>query len=260
MQLNLSRLIIIQILSVAVMLHSQICHASADRAPLLGGAMLVFSAPLTPNEKKIFGPGWKTATYTSAQGEKFNLFPLEELTRAGGVIFGDSIRLRISSTGKYATIDMLRVGVIDPGPSGNPVVQSRQYCPVLETKTGCIVSDQSGEFCAGQWGKQGDRWIVPGVMDEVSGEMLKHQFKDANALWREYVNSVGKPFHLSIREVISSNFGIYNLMACDRLGENNVASYKNIAEELKKAGDAIGSEYIAKKLQGMAVLRGRNGL
>lgn len=242
------------------MMHSQICHASADRTLLMGGAMLVFSAPLTPNEKKVFGSGWKTATYTSAKGDKFNLFPLEALTQTGGVIFGGSLRIRISSTGKYATIDMLKAGVVDPGPSGKSEVQSRQYCPVLETKTGCIVSSQSGELCAGQWGEQGDRWVVPGVMEDASNEMFKYQFKDANTLWKGYISSVGKPFHLSILEEISSNLGIYNLMACDHPGMNNVVSYKNIAAELKKAGDATGSEYIMKKLQGMAVQRDRSGL
>lgn len=219
--------------------------------------MLAFSAPLTPKEKKTFGPGWKTATYTSPEGDKFNLFPLEELTPAGGVIFGDSLPLRVSPTGKYAVIDILRAGILDPGPSGKPEVQSRQYCPVLETKTGCIVSNQSGELCGGQWGKQDDRWAVPGLTDDANSEMLKHQFNDANTLWKGYVSSAGKPFHLSIREAISSNLGIYNLMACDRPSENNVASYKNISAELKNAGDVMNSEYVSKRLQGMAAQDGQ---
>ncbi|WP_157642652.1 hypothetical protein [Burkholderia ubonensis] len=250
--MNPIRSILIQCLYVAVMMNSQMCRASADRTPLLGGAMLEFSGPLTPKEKNTFGSGWKTATYTSAEGDKFDLFPLEALTPVGGVIFGDSFPLRVSPTGKYAVIDMLRAGFIDPGPSGKPEVKSRQYCPVLDTKTGCIVSNQSGELCEGQWGRQSDRWMVPGLTDDASSEMLKHQFNDANRLWKEYANSVGKPYHLSIRETIFSNFGIYNLMACDRPGVNNIASYRNIAAELKKAGDAVSSEYVMKRLQGVA--------
>ena len=245
---------------MVVMMHSQICQASADRTFFIGGAMLVFSTPLAPSEKKIFGSGWKTATYTSAEGDKFKLFPLEELVQTGGVIFGDSLRIRISSTGKYATIDMLEAGIIDPGPSGKPGVQSRQYCPILETKTGCIVSKQSGGLCAGQWGGQGDRWVVPGVMDDASNEMLKYQFKDANTLWEWYINTIGKPFRLSILEEVSSSLGIYNLMACDHPGVDNIESYKNIASELKKSGDAVGSEYIMKRLRDVAVQRERSGL
>ncbi len=258
--MNFIRFVLVKCLSVAAIGYSQICHASADRIPLVGGAMLVFSAPLTSNEKKIFGSGWKVATYTSVGGDKFNLFPLEKLTREGGVIFGDYLHLRVSPTGGYAVIDIIRAGFVDPGMSGKPVVQSRQYCPVLETKTGCIVSNQSGELCAGQWERQSDHWIVPGLMDDASNGMLSHQFKDANALWNGYVNSVGKPFHLSIREEIYSGLGIYNLMACDLPRAGNVESYKNIAEELKRAGDVVGSEYIMKRLQGVAVQHNQNGL
>ncbi|MGF6853909.1 hypothetical protein [Paraburkholderia sp. CI3] len=247
---------LVQCLSLALVMNSQMCRASEDHTPLLGGAMLAFSAPLTAKEQKTFGSGWKTATYTSAEGDKFNLFPLEALTPTGGVIFGNSIPPRVSPTGKYAVIDILRAGIVDPGPSGKPEVQTRQYCPVLETKTGCVVSSQSGELCEGQWGKQGDRWVVSGLTDDASSEMLKHQFGDANALWKGYVNSVGKPFNLSIREVISSNLGVYNLVACDRPSANNVAAYKNIAMELKKVGDNMSSEYVSMKLQGIATQRG----
>ncbi|WP_157638503.1 hypothetical protein [Burkholderia ubonensis] len=255
--MNPIRFILVQCLSVAMVMNSQICRASADRTPFLGGAMLAFSAQLAPKEKKTFGSGWKTATYTSPEGDKFNLFPLEVLTPAGGVIFGDSLPLRVSPTGKYAVIDILRAGILDPGPSGKPEVQSRQYCPVLETKTGCIVSNQSGALCGGQWGKQGDLWVVPGLTDDANGEMLKHQFNDAKTLWNEYISSAGKSFHLSIREAISSNLGIYNLMACDRPSANNVESYKNIAAELKRAGDVMSSEYIAKRLQSMTTQEGQ---
>ncbi|HGL4258821.1 hypothetical protein [Burkholderia dolosa] len=211
--------------------------------------MLAFSAPLSVKEQKIFGSGWKIATYTSAEGDKFDLFPLESFTSTGGVIFGDAIPPRISPTGKYAVIDVRRAGVVDPGPSGKPEVQTRQYCPVLETKTGCVVSSQSGELCEGQWGRQGDRWVVSGLTDDASDQMLKHQFSSANELWNGFANSTGKPFHLSIQETVSSNLGVYNLVACDRPSVNNVTAYRNIAMELKKSGDNESAEYIAMKLE-----------
>lgn len=231
------------------MMNLQMCRAVESHTSLPGGSMLAFSAPLAVKEQNIFGSGWKVATYTSAEGDKFNLFPLEPFTSAGGVIFGDAIPPRISPTGKYAVIDIRRTGVVDPGPSGKPEVQARQYCPVLETKTGCVVSSQSGELCEGQWGRQGDRWVVSGLTDDASDQMLKHQFSSANALWNVFVNSAGKPFHLSIQEAVSSNLGVYNLLACDRPNANNVAAYRNIAMELKKSGDNADAEYIAMKLE-----------
>lgn len=255
--MNPIRFALIKCLSMALVMNSQLCRAATDSIPLLDGATLVFSAPLTPKEQKVFGSGWKVATYMDAEGSELHLFPLEKLTPVGGVIFGNFISRKISPTGKYVVIDVLRAGLVDPGFSGKPEVQSRQYCPVLEAKTGCIVSNQSGELCEGQWQKQEDRWIVPGLTDDANEEMLKHQFDDANTLWRGYVNSLGKPFHLSIREAISSNFGIRNLMACDHPRASNVASYKNIASELKKVGDFLGSEYVEKRVRDIAIQRGR---
>ncbi len=242
---------VIKCLLITLAMNPQMCRAGTDRIPLATGAMLEFSESLTPKEQKSFGSGWKTATYIGARGNKFNIFPLEALTPEGGVIFGDSSLLRISPTGKYVVIDTIRAGIADPGPSGKPGVQSRQYCPVLEAKTGCIVSNQSGELCEGQWEKKDDRWVVPGLTDDESSEMLKHQFSDANTLWKGYVKSAGKLFRPTIKEMISSNFGVDNLMACDRPSLSNVASYENIAAELKRTGGAVDSEYIVKTIKGM---------
>jgi hypothetical protein len=245
-----------QCLSATLMLSSLTCRANADRITFSDGAALALSSPLTPSEKKNFGSGWKAATYENLKGEKFDLFPMEALTSSGGVLFGDSYPPEVSPTGKYVVIDVLRVGIVTPGPTGKPKVQSRQYCPVLETRTGCIVSNQTGELCGGEWGTQGNRWIVHGMVEDTSTPMLRYQFEDANTIWHGYANARNKPFRISIREVIFSNLGIANLMACDPPKVNNAESYKSIAVELKKAGDVEDSEYIAKKLKSTLVSGG----
>ncbi|MDR6503407.1 hypothetical protein J2785_006600 [Burkholderia ambifaria] len=242
------------------MLSSLACRADADRNQFPDGATLQFSSPLTANEEKTFGSGWKVATYSNMKGDKFNLFQMETLTSSGGVIFGNSYPIEVSLTGKYVVIDVLRVGIVNPGSHGKPVVQSRQYCPVLETRTGCILSNQTGELCGGAWGKQGDRWTVHGLAEDTNTPMLRYQFEDANTLWKEYENAKSKPFRISIREAISENLGIVNLVACDPPKVGNIKSYHNISSELKRAGDIEASEYIANKLRGVAASNDHVGL
>jgi len=234
-----------------MMLSSPACLANPAHTIFPGGATLTFSLPLTSDEKKNFGSGWKMATYENTKDGKFNLFPMEALTSSGGVLFADAYPPEVSPSGKYVIIDVLRVGTVNLGEPGKPEVQSRQYCPVLETRTGCIVSNQSGELCGGEWQKKHDRWIVRGLTEDASTPMLQYQFEDANTLWKKYSTAKNKPFHISIREAVSANFGVYNLMACDRPSANNVAAYRNIAMELKKAGDNTSSEYITNKFHGM---------
>ena len=231
--------------------NSSRCQAVEDRTFLASGATLTLSEPLTAKEQANFGSGWKVATYVTSEGEKINLFPMEVFTSEGGVIFDDGGSPKISPTGKYAVIYVLRTGIVTPGASEKPEIYTRQYCPVLETKTGCILSDQSGAICAGQWGGQGDRWIVPGPEGDVSDQILKRQFAGASALWGDYLNSTGRTFQASIRDRVSSGFGVNNLMACDRLDVSNVAAYKNIAMMLAREGDDTSAGDILNKLRGV---------
>ena len=220
--MNFIRRALVQCLLVAFALSVIECRAGLDRNQFSGGAALQFSSSLTSNVQKTFGSGWKMATYSNVKGEKFNLFQMEALTSSGG-IFGNFYPIVVSPTGKYVVVDVLRVGIVNPGLHGAPEVQNRQYCPVLETRTGCILSNQAGELCAGEWGRQGDRWTVHGLAEDANTPMLRYQFEDAGTLWKEYENSKSKPFHIYICEAISGNLGVANLMACDPPGAGNVA-------------------------------------
>ncbi|TKC88042.1 hypothetical protein FAZ69_17485 [Trinickia terrae] len=246
-----------QCLLATLMLTALTCFAKSNHIAFPSGAAVDFSSPLSKKERALFGPGWKVATYTNAEGEEFNLFPAETQADGGVVIFEDSYSPQISPTGKYAVLDILKAGIVDPGPSGKPEVQSRQYCPVLETKTGCVISNQSGEICGGQWQVHGDRWIVPGGAGDTDLVMLKYQFKDANTLWKEYVAARGKSFGYSLKDALSSNLGVANLVACDSPKESNVDSYKNILMELRSKRDLDDAEYIEKKLHSTTSIHGR---
>jgi hypothetical protein len=99
-----------------------------------GGSSLIFYQPLKNVEAKTFGSGWKRAVFVDASGHRIRLFPMEFFAAMNGLIFAEGYTPRISPSGKYAVLDVLRAGVVDPGPSGAPKDSSRQYCPVLNTK------------------------------------------------------------------------------------------------------------------------------
>ncbi|MDQ7980633.1 hypothetical protein QYH69_25675 [Paraburkholderia sp. SARCC-3016] len=238
----------IQGLSIALLLYTSSCVASADVITFPNGATLAFSSPVTPEEQEKLGRGWKTAVYSNSDGQRSRLFPLEALKSLNGVLFDDSYPLRISPTGRYVVIDILRVGLLETGAEETARIQSRQYCPVLKTTSGCLVSNETGDLCGGEWDKRDDRWIVHGLKYDTNTPMVQYQFKKANTLWKEYSDDKYRSVRVSIRDLISSNLGIANLMACDPPKADNRDSYKNIQIELQRLGDFEDSAYISREL------------
>lgn len=222
--------------------------AVQNRVDFSEQSALVFSAPLSKKEQANAGSGWKRAAYLSPTGEQFDLLPMETFTSKGGVVFQDSYPPQVSPTGKYAVLDILRSGSVDPGQNGEPHAESKQYCPVLETHTGCIVSAQSGELCGGSWDKNSDAWIVPGYDGDSTKDMLSYQFQSVNVLWREYLAASTKPFRYSIKSALTSNLGPTNLMACEPPAAENREAYEAISRQLKKEGDLTDATYIDDKL------------
>ncbi|WP_158907152.1 hypothetical protein, partial [Burkholderia sp. L27(2015)] len=137
-------------------------------------------------------------------------------------------------------------------------VVSRQYCPVLVTKTGCLISIQAGEICGGQWDKKRDRWKV-GVGGDIEADtaaMVNPGFSTAHDLWNEFYKATTSiSGRYKLQDALVDNLGIMNLMTCEPPTENNRDSYAAIARQLIKEGDRTDAEYIEKKL-GIAVNAG----
>src|ERR1700733_948823 len=98
-------------------------------AELPGNYKIHLSEPLTASSRKLFEPGWGVAEFLGRQGEKMRLFPDEHFTSIGGVIFCPPEYWRISPSGKFVVLVILRAGLLGD-PQDNKVT-SRQYCPVL---------------------------------------------------------------------------------------------------------------------------------
>ncbi|VVE88357.1 hypothetical protein [Pandoraea bronchicola] len=234
---------------LAIILGSTICWAKGNRISFPGNNSLLFSSFPTDDEKNTFGSGWKIATYKNKNGESWDLFKSDALTPIGGVLFDDAYPPEVSPSGKYATFLIQRVGVVDPGPSGQAEAQSREYCPVLETSTGCILSNQTGEVCGGAWSNHGDRWMIHGMTEDVSASMLHYQFSDANSIWKKFSSADHKVAGNFIQSLVSESLGIENLLACAPPDENNIESYGKIAAEFKSIGNIHDAQIIINKIK-----------
>jgi hypothetical protein len=124
-----------------------------------------------------------------------------------------------------------------------PRIEGREYCPVIETTTGCIVTMQVGEICGGKWSSKGDRWMDASV--DRPAEMTEKTTSGADALWKDFSNS---SVSLKLHDVIVSNMGISNVMACDPLSDRNRKSYFAIVEQLKIEKAMSPAAYIESKL------------
>jgi len=217
-------------------------------AELPGNSKIHLSESLTASSRKLFEPGWGVAEFLGRQGEKMRLFPDEHFTSIGGVIFCPPEYWRISPSGKFVVLVILRAGLLGD-PQDNKVT-SRQYCPVLNTISGCLESIQTGELCAGEWDKTRDNWIVIGEGDDATSIMLGTQFgsKSATEAWSEFSKKKVSFANIKLKERLQDDLGVKNLMACDPIRDKNRAIYKLIADQLQEEGDSADSTYIMEKL------------
>lgn len=210
-----------------------------------GGGALLFSAPLGANDSANFGPGWRRAVYLSRTGKSIDLLPMESLTSEEGIVYENDFPPRISPTGRYVALDVIRVLMVSSAPGDKPTAQSRQYCPVLDTQTGCIVSMQTGELCGGDWSEGHDSWVVDSKnQDDVDGAMLNYDFDSANVLWQAYLVASKSSARYSIKSALRDNLGVANMMACEPPSAVNRSAYAQIAGQLKREADRNDAKYM----------------
>ncbi|WP_322030883.1 hypothetical protein [Paraburkholderia sp. J76] len=214
---------------------------------LPGGQSIELDVPLTGEMKNRFGEGWSKASFIGKDRQRLQLFSEENLTEHGGIVFEDLDQRNISVSGNFFVLQVVRQGTLENA-GEKPRVEGREYCPVVEATTGCIVTMQTGEICGGGWSSKGDRWIDASV--DRTSEMTERTTSGADELWKEFLNS---SVHLKLRDVITSNMGISNVMACDPLGDANRKSYLAIAGQLKIEKANSQAAYIESKLTESAV-------
>lgn len=220
-----------------------------SRFAFSGGGALLFSAPLKNKDQANFGHGWKRAVYLSPSGKSIDLLPMESFTSEEGIVYENDFSPQISPTGRYVALDVLRALMVSSAPGDKPTAESRQYCPVLDTQTGCIVSMQTGELCGGEWSKGRDSWVVGGEdQEDVDGAMLNYDLDSANVLWQGYLAASKSSGRYSIKSALKGNLGTENMMACEPPSSVNRDAYVQIARQLRREGDQDDAKYIESNL------------
>lgn len=215
-----------------------------------GNSGIEYLDPIPKNEEGEFGSGWKRAVFVSADGSRIDLFPMERFSPNGGVVFSDPADALISPSGRYAVFYIVRAGRLSKvGGDGGETITSRQYCPVVDTQSGCIVSNMSGGICGGQWDAKEDLWRVgerSDVLDDTKA-MVGGTIQSVREIWDSFleIRSRNKGFKLS--EIMVGKLGVQNILACEPPNQRNKNEYNLISSQLKSEGDFVSAKYINSK-------------
>ncbi|WP_439892618.1 hypothetical protein ACS7SF_09030 [Ralstonia sp. 25C] len=215
--------------------------ALGSQTTLPGGQSIELNDPLNGDIKSRFGNGWSSAFFVARDGHRLRLFSDEKLTKNGGIVFEDFDQRGVSASGRYVVLPLVRQGTLEIA-GKKPHIEGREYCPTIETTTGCILSMPTGEICGGEWSPKGDKWLVGNV--DRTNEMTEKTTPSADELWRNFSNSTVR---LNLRDVIISNMGVSNLVACDPPKDTNRHSYLAIARQLEDEKMVSEAAYIKSK-------------
>ncbi|PMS14785.1 hypothetical protein C0Z18_30275 [Trinickia dabaoshanensis] len=212
---------------------------STLRFALPGGAAILYSEAANPQDP-LPQRTWKRAVFYLPDGGTFGLLP-----RAGEPNEGGATQMEppndgnISPSREYIVVARDEQGAVSAGPGQPESVLDREYCSMVEIRTGCITADQTGEICGAGW-RVGQRaqWGT----DEQTDLMLKSDRPSA----RRQLGfiSTGQPAELTIRD----DSGADNLLRCDPPSPANREIYRKIATALDAAGAHDEARLIANSL------------
>lgn len=217
------------LLAIALLV-SQRAWCAQDRSELdfQNHARLVYSAPVSPALSRTFGPGWTRLTITRPDGSTLPIIPDETLTADGGVIFSIVDASARSHDGRYVVLDLTRNGVTETE-DGKPSVESREFCPILDTQTGCVARDDTGAVCGGAWDDKDAVWhsqLDSGKKE--SQPMTTLEKPTAKAVWAQFSQEKST----DIKPFLRVALGIENLRACDPPNAENASDYAKIQAAL----------------------------
>lgn len=223
-------------LLAAGLLFSQQIWCAPDRFEIdfPNHARLVYSAPVSPALSRIFGPGWTRLAVTRPDGSTLPILQDETLGGDGGVIFATVGANARSRDGRYVVLDVTRNGLTETE-DGKASVESRAFCPILDTQTGCVARDDTGAVCAGAWDDKNAVWH--GQLDSGKNEsqsMTTLEKPTAKAVWTQFSQAKSP----DIKPFLRVALGFENLLACDSPNAENAGYYAKIRTALGPAAYA----------------------
>ncbi len=223
----------IAIISAAVPLMSGVAEqalaatsSSTFRFALPGGAAILYSNASNP-QAPLPERSWQRAVFHFPNGATFSLLPRIGKTDTAGTEIEPPNEGDISPSGQYVVIGRVESGMVSSGPGQTESVLSREYCSVIEIRTGCITADQTGEICGAGWqAGQPAQWGT----DDQTNVMLRRDRPSANRVL--HFISAGQP----PRSVVDDDSGADNVLRCDPPSPASRQAYQKVATALRAAG------------------------
>ncbi|MCA8241800.1 hypothetical protein [Burkholderia sp. AU32262] len=208
---------------------------STLRFALPGGAAVVYSNAANPQDP-LPRRAWKKAVFSFPNGTTFGLLPRAgEPNADGGTQMEPPNKWNISPSGQYVIVMRNDQGTVFTGQGQPETVLNREYCSMIEIKTGCITAEQTGEICGAGWQpNQGAQWGT----DSQTSMMLTHDRPSASNKLASI--NAGQPPHLLMRNASGAD----NLLRCDPPSSTNREAYRKIAAALKADGARFDAQLI----------------
>lgn len=216
--------------------------SSTFRFALPGGAAILYSNASNPRAP-LPERSWQRAIFHFPNGATFSLLPRIGKSDAAGAEIEPPNGSDISPSGQYVVIGRVESGMVSSGPGQTESVLSREYCSVIEIRTGCITADQTGEICGAGWqAGQPAQWGT----DDQTNVMLRQDRPSANRVLRFI--SAGQP----PRSIVDVDSGADNVLRCDPLSPASRQAYQRIATALRAAGSQSEARLIEEGLRAVS--------
>ncbi|MGK8203068.1 hypothetical protein ACRS8P_28360 [Burkholderia cenocepacia] len=200
--------------------------SSTYRFALPGGRAILYSNAANPRAP-LSERSWQRASFEFPDGTTFGLLPRIGQTSTEGTEIEPPNTADISPSGEYVVVGRVETGTVWQGQGKPESVLSREFCSIIEVRTGCITSDQTGEICGQRW-KVG--YPAQWGSDEQTATMLKNDRPSASHIVGRI--EAGRPADGILRD----DSGADNVLRCDPLSPDNRGFYRTIVAALRAKG------------------------
>ncbi|WP_212561624.1 hypothetical protein [Stenotrophomonas sp. PE591] len=136
-----------------------------------------------------------------------------ELSERSYSLFEPDIEPATSPDGKYVFITDIESGEVDL-PNGRRSLHERPYCGFIDTRSGCLLARQTGQFCGGQFNGAG-AWVSPALPELI--------LSDGRPTAGDYASGRLSPSD-------APDGSLDNLLRCDPPGPGNRDHYRKLID------------------------------